>query len=403
MTEWVEVALGDVVEISWGDTTTTKASYTDSGYLAYSASGPDGFLPHFDHGQPGVVISAIGAQCGKTWLAGSQWSCIKNTMWFRSKSEHLTDYLFYATSSPGFWPRRGAAQPFISLADAKATRVRLPPVSDQAKIANLLRSIDDLIENNRRRIRVLEGMAQAIYREWCVHFRFPGHENATFVDSPLGPIPEGWAVEPLSDLGTLIRGRSYRKHELVEEGGLPFVNLKCAMRGGGFRLDGLKRYSGEFKPEQLVGHGDIILAVTDLTQGREILAQATLVPRLAEGQGVISLDIARIIPSSSIDRLPLYFALRCGGFADRVKEYANGATVLHLSPKHVEAGQLVWPEKALRERFNSSVEPMISSLDELRDSTERLGGMRDLLLPKLVSGEIDVSDLDIDAVLEGVV
>ena len=156
-------------------------------------------------------------------------------------------------------------------------RIELPafPLETQGRVVEILGAIDDLIENNRRRIALLEQMAQAIYREWFVHFRYPGHEDDELVDSALGPIPAGWNVRNVHEVATIIRGRSYRKQDLVEAGGVPFINLKCMERGGGFRRDGLKRYAGLFKPEQETRPGDIVLAVTDLTQGREILARAT--------------------------------------------------------------------------------------------------------------------------------
>jgi type I restriction enzyme S subunit len=280
--------------------------------------------------------------------------------------------------------------------------ISLPGPRVQQRLVGVLDALDDLIENNRRRIELLEQMAQAIYREWFVRFRYPGHEDATFVDSPLGPIPEGWDVQPLRDVATVVRGRSYRKHELVETGGIPFVNLKCMMRGGGFRRDGLKRYNGKHNSDQRVEAGDIVLAVTDLTQGREILARATLVPRLDEDFGVISLDVIRLIPKQPEDRLAILFALRCTDFSDRVKEFANGSTVLHLSPTHVADGEVVWPCEALRRSFSHIADPMLREVDDLKDAAVRLAGIRDLLLPKLVTGEIDVSHLDLDAVVGSV-
>ena len=146
MSEWREVALGDAADLSWGDTSTTKSSYTPAGWPAYSATGPDGLLPHFDHDEDGVVISAIGAQCGKTWLARGRWSCIKNTMFMRGRHEADTTFLFHATRSRNFWPRRGAAQPFISLGDARSTRLALPPPATQRRIAVVLSAFDELIE-----------------------------------------------------------------------------------------------------------------------------------------------------------------------------------------------------------------------------------------------------------------
>ena len=239
----------------------------------------------------------------------------------------------------------------------------------------------------------------AIYREWFVKFRFPGRSDVPLVDSALGPIPEGWETRRVRDVSDVVRGRSYRSAELVEEGGLPFVNLKCMARGGGFRRDGLKRYIGKYKSGQLVSEGDIVLAVTDLTQGREILARATRVPRLAEGHGVISLDVVRVVPNGDSDRLWVFAALGWSDFPDRVKEYANGSTVLHLSPKHLEEAELLWVPEQVRERFTAVIAPMLAQISELSEQTSALKGLRDLLLPKLVTGQIDVSSLDLDALV----
>ncbi len=172
------VPLKDICEISWGDTTVTKASYVAEGYPAFSASGCDGFLPYFDHEGPGIVLSAIGAQCGKIWFTQGQWSCIKNTIYIKSRSpEADTRFVFYATSDPDVWPKRGAAQPFISQTDARNVEIELPPLPVQRRIAGILSAYDELMENGQRRIRLLEAMARALYREWFVHFRFPGHNT----------------------------------------------------------------------------------------------------------------------------------------------------------------------------------------------------------------------------------
>lgn len=283
-----------------------------------------------------------------------------------------------------------------------AVRARVPDVSVQRVVADILDALGDLIANNRRRIELLEQIAQAIYSEWFVHFRYPGHEDTPLVGSPLGQIPEGWRVCPLTDLASIVRGRSYRRQELLGSGGVPFVNLKCMMRGGGFRREGLKRYSGKYTSEQQVRQGDIVLAVTDLTQGREILARATLVPRLDDEVGVISLDVIRIVPKDPEDRLAVLFALRYTDFPDRVKEFANGSTVLHLSPTHVAGADVVWPSQSIRREFTSIVEPMLDQCDDLSDAAQRIAEIRDLLIPTLVTGRIEVSSLDLDALVESV-
>lgn len=136
------------------------------------------------------------------------------------------------------------------------------------------------------------------------------------------------------------------------------------------------------------------------TQDRAILARATLVPRLQEGAGVISLDVARIVPHLDEDRLWIFAALRWSNFADRVKEYANGSTVLHLSPVHVAEGLVLWPPGEVRHRYVEVIAPLLSSVDDLNELSDRLAAVRALLLPKLVTGQIEVSAVDGDAVVD---
>ena len=137
------IKLGDYTDLTWGDTNTTKNSYVQEGYLAFSASGPDGKLDHFDYDCEGVVLSAIGADCGKTWFASGKWSCIKNTIRFWSTSNELDNrFLYFATREKSFWPRRGGAQPFISQGDARNCFIFLPPVSLQRKFVEISEQAD---------------------------------------------------------------------------------------------------------------------------------------------------------------------------------------------------------------------------------------------------------------------
>ncbi len=149
--DWVETTLDRVTECSWGNTETTKSKYVESGFLAYSASGADGFLDWFEHDRTAVVLSAIGAQCGKTWFAEGKWTSIKNTIWLKSDNSNLLDkYLYYLSNTDQFWQIRGQAQPFISLGDVKKTRVLLPPLRDQERIVEVISEMDAFIESIQR-------------------------------------------------------------------------------------------------------------------------------------------------------------------------------------------------------------------------------------------------------------
>ena len=157
------IKLGDYTDLTWGDTNTTKNSYVQEGYLAFSASGPDGKLDHFDYDCEGVVLSAIGADCGKTWFASGKWSCIKNTIRFWSTSNELDNrFLYFATREKSFWPRRGGAQPFISQGDARNCFIILPPVSLQRKFVGISEQADKSKFELRKSIEAIDAVIKSL-------------------------------------------------------------------------------------------------------------------------------------------------------------------------------------------------------------------------------------------------
>jgi type I restriction enzyme S subunit len=273
-------------------------------------------------------------------------------------------------------------------------RVPVPPLDTQHRIADILSAYDDLIENNNRRIKLLEEMAERIYREWFVDFRYPGHELVPLVDSELGPIPQGWSIGKVRDHADVIRGRSYRGEDVVDEGGIPFINLKCIARGGGFRPDGIKRYVGDFKVAHKVQAGDIVMAVTDMTQERRIVARAARVPDAGEEFGVFSMDLVKIVPKDPPAEY-LLGLLRYSDFPDQVKAHANGANVLHLHPDRISDYRSPFPPLPTARLYSDQVAPAQRLADGLQAANETLRAARDLLLPRLISGEVDVTDLDI--------
>jgi type I restriction enzyme S subunit len=271
--------------------------------------------------------------------------------------------------------------------------VYLPQPPAQRRIASILSSYDDLIENNARRIAILEEMARRIYEEWFVRFRFPGHEAVRMVESELGLVPEGWRVGTVTDVAVVYRGRSYKGAELVDSGGRPFVNLKCMDRDGGFRVSGLKRYIGEFKDSQTVRPGDMVMGITDMTQERRIVARVGRVSGLDADFGVFSMDLVRIASRGEYAEPYLYAMFRWSGFADEVKQHANGANVLHLLPARIEEFAFARPTPELAAKFADLFAPMLSLCDTLERKNANLRTTRDLLLPKLISGELDASEM----------
>ena len=289
----------------------------------------------------------------------------------------------------------GATMSNLSAGVVQQLPVRYPPLNVQDGILERLDQLEELIENNRRRIEILEEAVRLLYREWFVHFRFPGHEYVGLTDSELGMIPEEWEITSVGDVVELARGRSYRRQEIIDEGGLPFLNLKCIDRGGGFRKSGLKRYGGKFKSMQQTYPGDTVIAVTDMTQERNVVGQAGRVPLLDAEFGIISLDLARVVPSNFVEPNYLYGMFRFSGFSQIIREYANGINVLHLNPDHIRQYRFAIPPLRIQHLYGDAVIPVFDLVDNLTRQSEVLREGRDRLLPRLMSGEFDLSKLDL--------
>jgi type I restriction enzyme S subunit len=316
---------------------------------------------------------------------------------YRANPELLDNrYLLYTLLGPSLQAQiqafgLGSTVEHMRVPDAKKLIIPTPPIAEQHRIASILGAYDDLIEVNQRRIVLLEEMARRLFEEWFVHFRFPGHDGHTLVETPDGPLPEGWTNAPLSTTAKLVRGRSYRSVDLVEIGGLPFINLKCFLRDGGFREDGLKRYSGPYKADQMLNRGDIVMAVTDMTQERRIVGQAARVPQLDELPAVHSMDVVKIAPYPGISNTFLYHWLRFSGFSTKAAQRANGANVLHLSPSAIADFLVPIPDQHTQSLFTQHVTPINDQCDALQATEKRLALSRDLLLPRLISGELSVA------------
>jgi type I restriction enzyme S subunit len=347
---------------------------------------------------PGVVTGRSGSLGTVQYVTEKYWP--HNTvLWVKDFKGNFPRYVYYylQTLNLGRF-NSGAGVPTLNRNDLDTLEIPVHPFPTQRKIAAILSAYDDLIENNTRRIKILEEMAQALYREWFVKFRFPGHEKVKMVESELGMVPEGWEVIKLFDVARLHRGKSYRSLDLVEEGGLPFLNLKCIERGGGFRYDGIKRYQGKFKETQTAKSGDILMAITDMTQERRLVAHTARVPVLDGNISVISMDLIKIEPMPEMHEEYIYGMLRFSEFADKVKQYANGANVLHLSPDRVADFKFALPPSNLRSQYSAFCSNLYQQCDNLNIKNPNLRRTRDLLLPKLISGELNVQNFDINTI-----
>jgi len=277
-------------------------------------------------------------------------------------------------------------------------------------LVTLLDSLDDKIELNRRMNRTLESMARALFKSWFVDFD-PVHANAAgkptlppdlavafpaaFIDSPLGDIPAGWEVVPLGNIAKFDKGLSYKGSGLVEDGGLPMVNLGCFAGRGVFNREKLKRYAGDHKSRHRVVPGDLVVANTDMTQNRVIIGSPALVPADEDGDGYLfthHVYAVRFKKGFEHWKQHVYFTLLKPEFRTIAEGFSTGTTVLSLPRDGLTSYQVVLPPRDVLDRFEGMVQPMLARCVAMQRESRTLAALRDALLPKLLGGEIAVAN-----------
>ena len=262
----------------------------------------------------------------------------------------------------------GAAQPQANAQVLTSFPIPLPPLSTQRKIAAILSTYDNLIENNTRRIKILEDMAQTLYREWFVHFRFPGHENVPMVESPLGAIPQGWEVKKVKEIvKRLTAGKTYRETDVNEAGSIIVIDQS--------RADSLGFHDNQ--PDHNASPEVPIIIFGDHTCKIQLM-----VTRFSLGPNVV--------PFTAKDETPINYLFYLIFNLVETTEYKRYWT--ELGNKVVAVAN-----SEIKRQFSDFTTSIFQQTEILKQRNRNLRQTRDLLLPKLISGEIDVSELDIDA------
>ena len=381
---------------------------SDGPYRVYGTNGPIGWHSEALCSFASVVIGRKGAYRGVHYSA-EPFHVIDTAFYLKPKVELDTKWAYYQLLTQDInGLDSGSAIPSTRREDFYSLPVQVPPLEEQRAIARVLGALDDKIELNRRMSETLEEMARALFRSWFVDFdpvraKAEGRPSglppdldalfpASFEASELGEIPAGWEVKTLGDVAHTVRGRSYRSAELAESD-TALVTLKSFARGGGYRPDGLKSYTGRYKPEQVVRPGELVIACTDVTQAAEVVGRPAIVEPNEQFETLVaSLDTLIVRPhSSSAATVPFLYCLgRTPSFTHHTYSQVTGTTVLHLAKDAVPSYQFPAAPRGVLDAFNSLVEPIFSRLTDVSPSSDTIRNLRDTLLPRLVSGEVRV-------------
>lgn len=300
-----------------------------------------------------------------------------NLTWMKNFSNKLNSkYLYYWLFSdfgkaPLLACAIGSSQGAITIDILNRFKITCPDRKIQDVIVSVLSRYDELIEINNKRIKLLEQAAEIYFRK-SYESEIKNKNTSTI---------------RLKEILSFTRGLSYSSEEIDCDEGINLVNLKNIQAYGGFRRDGNKLYNGEYKERQLVQQGDLIMGVTDMTQDRRTVGSVALVPFI-NGKSVISADLIKII--SNINKSFLYCLFRYGNVSKYISQFANGANVLHLRPETVLKIKIQMPNEHFISSFIKIINPMLEEIELLNQKNEILVKQRDLLLPRLMNGKLEV-------------
>lgn len=321
----------------------------------------------------------------------------------RGKKDFLdNNYLkFYLQSPKGqhelYSRATGTTVVGISQKNLKNIDIVIPSLENQIRIGRILNNYNIKIEINNKIISNLESQAQAIFKSWFVDFE--PFQDGDFVESELGMIPEGWEVRELKDVSKRINGFSYTSKDIFDESNINMITIKNFDRNGGLQNDSIKPISknSRIKKDHYLKTNDILMACTDLTQKADIIGGVLLYFENENFDNeIFSMDLIKLVPFEKDDTFFFYYYLKNPIFKLFAENASSGTTVLHLSKKAVDNFNIVYPTKKHIDRFNDYVFPIIKKQRNLLNQNTKLAELRDALLPKLMAGEIDVSNIKIE-------
>ena len=332
---------------------------------------------------PGDVIVAM----DRPWVpAGLKWAAIQphdppallvqRVARLRAQNGLRQDFLKYIIASPDFSKyvnsiMYGVNVPHISGKQIKAFGFLLPKETEQIRIASILSAYDDLIENNRRRIALLERAARELYREWFVRLRFPGHEHTKIVKG----VPEGWKEASFAELADFVNGYAFKPAHLGEVG-LPVVKIPELKNGVTAKTP---KNPGDLVPSKYHIHdGDLLFSWS-----------GTLAVNVwSSGDALLNQHLFLVIPTGRVSRAFLMFALREAHVS--FENQTIGATMKHIRRSALDAVTLLLPDRPLLEEFERTLSGMWNQVINLQKQNGQLATARDLLLPRLMAGEVAV-------------
>ena len=373
------LTIGDICSrFSSGKNITSESIHSEGEFPVYGGNGLRGYTDSFNFEGECSIIGRQGAYCGNVRYFKGKGYMSDHAVVAVTKPEHNNRYFAYKLGLMNLGRFSGqAAQPGLSVTKVSKLRVEMPPLPVQRRIASILSAYDNLIENNTRRIRLLEQMAENIYKEWFVRFRFPGHENAEFENG----LPKGWTkVASSTVIDVMSGGTPKTDRDEFYNGKIPFFTPKDANDSifvyntlTYITEEGLAHCNSQYYPV------DTLMVTARGTVGKLSL----LAVPMAMNQSCFALKF-----KDNQNPYYLYYAMK--NEVARLKKMANGGVFDTIIIKTFDHISLVIPTDDMFRAFNRTITPIFGQIQHLERQNHLLARQRDLLLPRLMSGKLEV-------------
>lgn len=332
-----------------------------------------------------ILYGSLRPYFRKVYLARFDGVCSTDITVLSAKNNNINSFLFYLIASKEFIDKASSASNGTKMPRAgwnivKDFEFKIPDIPTQTRIASVLSTYDDLIENNEQRIKILEEMAQFVYTEWFVRFKFPGYEKIRMVDSgtEYGKIPEGWEVAKVGDrFSTILGGTPSRnKSEYWNNGEIPWINsgavnnLRITKESELITRKALEKSATKMLPKRTT-----LLAITGATLGQVSLTEI----ECCANQSVVGIHDKEGL-------LNEYIYLRIKDEIKRIIVLAGGGAQQHINKDIINNKDFLIPEEKLIKKFSSLIVPLFDEISALIFSNTNLSQIRDLLITQLVTG-----------------
>jgi type I restriction enzyme S subunit len=334
-----------------------------------------------------IIFTRVGSVDLSSYVDEKQdgWMFSSRMLSVRTNDEVDSKFLSYYFRQNGF--RKyiykisvGATMPSINTSILKSVTISYPSIKEQKIIAKILTVFDDKINLLEQQNSTLETIAKTIFKDWFGRYQLDDE------------LPEGWRVEKLGELCLIEKGLSYKGKHIVNKG-VPMVNLGSVLPGGGYRENKIKFYDGDFRERHIAKPGDIIIANTDMTYDRVILGSPFIIPNSLGSKIIFTHHLFCLKTSDNLKAFIFYY-LKGSQFREMAESCVTGTTVLALPKKDVVNFGVILPSNEVLKKFNNILQPILTKLEYNKSQIQSLAETRDTLLPKLMSGQVRVKNIE---------